>query len=258
MLIGPLLQARIKKLYRAAMPAWCTGRSIVALIGHARLLHPQMMKTSAARLLLISTLGTALTLGAGCASARDYERGPAPSIPGRMVYDTRYHHDHYYPAPGFVAPGLPRGSLSIGFGGGSYWFNGGVWYRPYGSSFRVILPPLGIVVPLLPSAYVTLRVGGLPYYYANGVYYAAAPGGYAVVNPPADSPLATALPSPLPLPPKPDPIIYPRGGQSAEQTELDRQDCNRWATTQPAAMNDASVFNRAVEACMDGRGYSMR
>ncbi len=57
---------------------------------------------------------------------------------------------------------------------------------------------------------------------------------------------------------RPDPIIYPRNGQSAQQTEADRQECNRWATTQPSAMNDASVFNRATDACMDGRGYTLR
>ena len=60
------------------------------------------------------------------------------------------------------------------------------------------------------------------------------------------------------VPSRPDPVIYPRNGQSPQQTEADRQDCNRWATTQPAALADASVFKRAVEACMDGRGYSMR
>lgn len=57
---------------------------------------------------------------------------------------------------------------------------------------------------------------------------------------------------------RPDPIIYPRNGQSAEQIEADRQACNRWATTQPNAMADGSVFNRATEACMDGRGYTLR
>ena len=56
----------------------------------------------------------------------------------------------------------------------------------------------------------------------------------------------------------PDPIVYPRNGQSAEQTESDRRACNSWATTQPRAMNDASVFQRATEACMDGRGYTLR
>lgn len=63
---------------------------------------------------------------------------------------------------------------------------------------------------------------------------------------------------PAPQPSRPEPIIYPRNGQGAQQLEFDRQDCNRWATTQPAAMQDGSVYNRAVEACMDGRGYTMR
>ncbi len=67
---------------------------------------------------------------------------------------------------------------------------------------------------------------------------------------PAAPPQATAAP--------PDPIFYPRNGQSAAQTEADRQACNRWATTQPSAMADASVFHRATLACMDGRGYTSR
>lgn len=57
---------------------------------------------------------------------------------------------------------------------------------------------------------------------------------------------------------RPDPVVYPRNGQSAEQTEADRQACNRWATTQQNAMQDGSVFHRATEACMDGRGYTLR
>jgi hypothetical protein len=57
---------------------------------------------------------------------------------------------------------------------------------------------------------------------------------------------------------RPDPVIYPRNGQSAQQTETDRQDCNRWATTQPQALADSAVFLRAVDACMDGRGYTTK
>jgi hypothetical protein len=57
---------------------------------------------------------------------------------------------------------------------------------------------------------------------------------------------------------RPDPVIYPRNGQSAQQTETDRQECNRWASTQPQALADSSVFLRAVDACMDGRGYTTK
>lgn len=72
-------------------------------------------------------------------------------------------------------------------------------------------------------------------------------------------PVAYAYVEPAPvLPRAPDPVIYPRQGQSAAQTEADRQDCNRWATTQPGAMAEASVFHRATIACMEGRGYTVR
>ncbi len=66
-----------------------------------------------------------------------------------------------------------------------------------------------------------------------------------------------ADPAPV-LPRAPDPVIYPRNGQSPAQTEADRQDCNRWATTHPGAMAEASVFHRATIACMEGRGYTVR
>ena len=84
------------------------------------------------------------------------------------------------------------------------------------------------------------------------------------VNPPAYYPTAPVYAQPAPTyaapaaPAVPDPIFYPRNGQSGAQTEADRQDCNRWATTQPRAMADASIFQRATFACMDGRGYTPR
>jgi hypothetical protein len=205
--------------------------------------------------------GFAASLLALCAAApgwaqeHHFHRGGAP-----LVLDQRYHHDHYYPPRGYVMPGLPSGAVSVRFGGGSYYFHGGVWFRPVGPRFEVIVPPIGVVVPILPPAYATLWIAGAPYYYANGVYYAPAPGqGYTVVAPPpgADS----VQPAPVAAPassPRPDPVIYPRNGQSAQQTEADRQECNRWATTQPNAVADADVFQRAVAACLEGRGYTVR
>ncbi len=180
-----------------------------------------------------------------------------------MVFDNRYHHDHYYPAPGYVARQMPRGAVVVGAGPSRYWYHGGIWYRPYGGSYRVVTPAVGLVVPLLPPSYVTLTLGGLPYYYANGTYYRPVPDGYVVTAAPPDvgtAQVVTAPPVPVAVaaPPRPDPIIYPRNGQPPEQLENDRRDCNRWATTQPNAQADTSVFNRAVEACMDGRGYTMK
>lgn len=74
-----------------------------------------------------------------------------------------------------------------------------------------------------------------------------------------EQPVAPAAPAAQAAPPsRPDPVIYPRNGQTPQQLEADRQECNRWATTQPAALADSSVFMRAVDACMDGRGYTTK
>ncbi len=100
---------------------------------------------------------------------------------------------------------------------------------------------------------------GLSGYY-NGYYGSPWYPGYVVSEPPVvvyDNPVPTA-PRAVPAAPAPDPIIYPRSGQSPAQTEADTQACNRWATSQPNAMADASVFHRATLACMEGRGYTVR
>ena len=91
--------------------------------------------------------------------------------------------------------------------------------------------------------------------------------GYAVVAPPPGA--DAAQPAPMAGPPVavtapaaagaiPEPIVYPRNGQNATQTEADRRECNRWATGQPQAVSDAGVFQRAMAACLDGRGYTVR
>jgi hypothetical protein len=129
-----------------------------------------------------------------------------------------------FPLYGASYGALPVGAVGVGvYGGSRYWYHGGLWYRPWGPRWVVVAPPVGVAVP---------------------VYYPA-----TVVD--APPPVSVA-------PTRPDPIIYPRHGQDAQRTELDRQQCNRWATTQPAAVADASTFQRAVEACMDGRGYTMK
>lgn len=110
---------------------------------------------------------------------------------------------------------------------------------------------IGIGVPLYVGPYGSAYGGlsGGPWVgYPAPVVVAPPPVVYA--EPPAPpAPAAKALP---------DPIFYPRQGQGAAQLEADRQECNRWATTQPSAIADASVFHRATLACMDGRGYSSR
>ena len=67
-------------------------------------------------------------------------------------------------------------------------------------------------------------------------------------------------------------FIYPRQSQSEEQQAKDFDACHNWAVGQtdfdpskpPAARPDAqttqksSDYLRAISACLDGRGYTLR
>lgn len=135
---------------------------------------------------------------------RGRHEGPAYRTP-HWVYDNRYHHGHYYPAPGYAVSVLPPGYVSVHFGNRAFFFHGGVWYQPAGPRFVVVRPPVGIVVPVLPPAYSVVWVGGVPYYYANDVYYVQTPSGYAVTTPPPEQSAVASAPPPAPQTPNASP-----------------------------------------------------
>lgn len=112
-------------------------------------------------------------------------------------------------------------------------------HRPNGAAVGAVVLGLALAVPLIAMARQADRAERAP----EVVY----------TPPPAPLPPASVY-----VPARGAPVVYPRHGQSAEQQEFDSRECNRWATTQSAAMADAGVFQRAVEACMDGRGYTLR
>ena len=211
-----------------------------------------------------------------------------PAVDGRgQVLDSRYNHGRYYPAAGTARATLPEGYRPYFRGGNRYYFSGGVWYAARGPGFVVIAPPVGLVVGVLPPYYSTVRFGGVPYYYADNVYYTWQPdqNGYAVANPPGDpdappdaSADAAAPPPEQAPPPSPsdsgqgDLIIYPKNGQTKEQQSADQFECNNWAKgqtgfdpTQPAGGSGVagdpdvahSNYERAMSACLQGRGYQV-
>ncbi len=51
--------------------------------------------------------------------------------------------------------------------------------------------------------------------------------------------------------------VYPRQGQSIEQQNKDRSQCDAWAASQVSPANSAG-YQRALSACMDGRGYTVK
>ena len=128
----------------------------------------------------------------------------------RQFQDSRYHHDRSYPARGQVIRALPRDHRVVVHGGARFYFSGGVWYRPQGSRFTVVMPPIGLFVPFLPPFYATVWLSGVPYYYADEVYYAHQGDGYVVVEPPKEEVSQTP-------PPADQMFIYPRQGQNEKQ-----------------------------------------
>jgi hypothetical protein len=182
----------------------------------------------------------------------------------REFQDSRYHHDRVYPARGQMIGALPRDHRVVVHGGARYYFSGGVWYRPQGPRFAIITPPIGLFVSFLPPYYTTIWLHGAPYYYANDVYYAHRGDGYVVVEPPKEevsqAPAADQL------------FIYPRQGQSEQQQADDRYACHQWAVgqtgfdpTQPPGVapevqkvEKRADYQRAMSACLDGRGYTVK
>lgn len=191
-------------------------------------------------------------------------------------YDDRrprsYHHyparRYYYPPRGYVAHVLPRSVVVVRHHHYNYWYGGGVWYRPYGTRYVVVAPPVGVFVSVPPSFYSTLWLGGVPYYYANDAYYVwrESRRAYEVVAPPPG--VATASVDPV----TEDIFVYPSEGQGEEQLAFDRYECHRWASDEtgfdpvqpwggvPEDQAGAvrSAYLRAMTACLEGRGYTVR
>ncbi len=195
-------------------------------------------------------------------------REAAPRHEPGWVLDQRYRHNRYYPPHGYVVDRLPQQLHPIPWHGTDYYYHGGIWYRPYGPRFSVVLPPIGLAVALLPPFYTTIWFGGIPYYYAGGVYYVWQPEErvYVVSEPPPEAEVREQPANGEAL------FIYPKKGQSAQQQATDRYECHRWGVgqtgfdpTQPGGSVPESQhaekradYQRALKACLEGRNYSVR
>jgi len=187
--------------------------------------------------------------------------------------DGRFGHNHYYPERGVYVRDLPRERVIVTSPRGRYWYSGGVWYNYGPRGYVVVGAPVGVFVPVLPPYYTTVWVGGVPYYYANDSYYVwrESSSQYEVVDPP-DENAASTQPPPPPPSQNGDVFIYPKNGQSDEQQSRDKYECHKWAQsesgfdpTQPGggvpgdqADGKRAAYQRAMGACLEGRGYSVK
>jgi hypothetical protein len=205
------------------------------------------------------------------APARAVKRAPAPQH--HHFVDSRYKHNHSYPARGRYFRELPRDHRVVMHNHSRYYSSHGVWYRPYHGRYVVVAPPVGLFVPFLPLAYTTIWLSGIPYYYANDTYYTQTAGGYVVVEPPqgevSETPPGTEQQDQSA---ENKMFIYPRKGQSEKQQADDRYECHTWAvgqtnydpTRNPSGipvdqiMQKRSEYQRAMASCLDARGYTAK
>jgi Family of unknown function (DUF6515) len=224
----------------------------------------------------IAAVTAALALGVGTAGADPHWGGPRGgyehSRPGFEHMDGRFGHNHYYPERGYVFHDIPRERFVVR---GGYYYSGGIWYARRAPGFVVVGAPVGVFVPVLPAFYTTVWFGGVPYYYANDTYYQWVPAenGYEVVAPPGSEDAAQTQPAQLPPSTTgEDLFIYPKNGQSEEQQSNDKYECHKWAHDQsgfdptqtgggvPPEQNASAraAYNRAMGACLEGRGYTVK
>jgi len=182
--------------------------------------------------------------------------------------DKRYQHNRYYPRVGHHVNILPQRNYTIRYRDTHYYYFGGIWYRPSGIGFVVLAPPIGVIVPVLPSFYTTIWFHGVPYYYANDVYYVWRPdrNSYVVTAPPQE--IVDETPPVM----VDELFIYPKQGQSEQQQADDRYACYSWGVKQTnydptKPQKNMSVgelsrkmedYQRAMKACLEGKGYSVR
>lgn len=191
-----------------------------------------------------------LVLLAGIAVAPASARADSPRRHG-------HHHRVVVTHPtGHSVRVLPKSHKTIHAKGVAYRYHAGVFYRPHRSKgFVVVAAPIGAIVASLPIGHVVLHVGGRPYYVYNETYYVWGDGGYAVVEKPGEATESAGI------------IAYPKEGQDAGIQAKDRYECHAWAVgesgfdpSQGLSGSEAqrSTYDRAMRACLEGRGYSVQ
>ncbi|MBI3528426.1 MAG: hypothetical protein HY067_10705 [Betaproteobacteria bacterium] len=165
------------------------------------------------------------------------------------------------PPVGIIVPVLPPFYTRVWVGPYPYYYANDVYYARGPQGYTVVeqppgtiamTPPPGTVVP--PDNAVT-ELGPVD----NGVQQMA----------PAPA-VGTAPPAPVAPPPAVAQsggnqlFIYPRQGQNADQQNRDRGECNSWAVSQ-TGLDPANSggqmdpdYQRALSACLDGRGYTVK
>jgi hypothetical protein len=167
------------------------------------------------------------------------------------------------PPVGIIVPVLPPFYTRVWVGPYPYYYANDVYYVRGPQGYAVVDQPGGSIAMAPPPGMPVPRDDAVTELgpVNNGVQQSA------------PLPPLSAAPAPPPTPATPPAtvaqarssqlFIYPRQGQSAEQQTRDRGECNSWAAGQTGhdANSGASTdpdYQRALGACLDGRGYTVK
>lgn len=179
----------------------------------------------------------------------------------RVIYPRRHPHGHRV----FV---LPHGFISLTISGLIYYYAYGNYYRDHSGYYMVVTPPIGALIPVPPPGYRIVYIDSHQYYLSGGVYYIwdNVHRGYRVVPPPEEI-YESSEEFSEPVDDSPELFVYPKAGQSENEQANDRYDCHLWAVGETdfdprlapsATERKRSDFKRAITACLEARGYSVK
>ena len=175
-------------------------------------------------------------------------------------------HDGGYHQRGHEVRYLPPRHREIRVSGHPYYYASGMFYQPSPQGYVVVSAPIGARVNMLPPGYISFGFGTSRYFYVNTTYYlwSNQTREYVVVEKPpgADAAVQTSME----MAQSAQVYVYPRMGQSEEQRDQDRYECHRWAKSEtgydPSLGGQnaglAPDYRRALSACLEGRGYSVK
>jgi hypothetical protein len=160
---------------------------------------------------------------------------------------------------GLVVPFLPLGYSTSWYGGSPYYYANDVYYvsQP-GRGYRVVAAPDSQIIS---ETYDYEVRGPTPVVAAPPTANAPTPSYMQQTAPVQAQPQ-----SPAQAQPQAQLYAYPNKGQTATQSTFDRIECERWGSEQTGYRPGQSVedakrkadYTRAVSACLEGRGYSVK
>jgi Family of unknown function (DUF6515) len=170
--------------------------------------------------------------------------------PGRNVW--------VIPPVGIVVPVLPPSYTTIWMSGVPYYYANGAYYTEVADGYQVVPPPpSSVVIEQGPAP----STGAQPTSASSVVELPPSNNGGASV--PFSNNVAQLSSSQV--------FMYPRGGQRPDQLARDRSECEQWASAQtgydpPGPSSGAqgeraqklADYNRALAACLEGQGYTVR